>query len=80
MKKLVFILFCGIFIGCKYDGKLTPIEKYKNKGYVVIEEVEGIRKYPYDYAEIRLKSRDSVFTVYTPWFDGKDLKIGDTLK
>lgn len=80
MKKLLFLLVLFAVIGCKKEN-VEPIEKYKNKGFVVIEDVELYTEIiPYDYAKIRLKSKDSLFIIHVPIFDGKDLKIGDTLK
>ena len=81
MKKLLFLsVFCGILISCSVDPK--PIEKYKGKGYVVTEEPlrfysEGDRL---DLIKLKVKSKDTLVTIYIPEFDGKNLKVGDTIK
>lgn len=80
MKKLLLsITLCLSLTSCKYDGVVTPIEHYKGKGFIVIEDVRNYGNIPYNYTRLILKNKDSVFTVYVPVFDGKDLKVGDTL-
>jgi len=80
MKKLISILVLGtVFSSCgERDDKVKPIEIYRNKGVIVIEE-------PYDSNSgkgnmyVRCKTKDSVFTIGITDFDAKNLKVGDTL-
>lgn len=80
--KFIKILLLSLLLYSCDSGKwenLKPIEKYQNKGFVVIEE--PIHKVDaFNYSIVRLKSKDSIFLVYVPSFDGLNLKIGDTLK
>jgi len=76
MKKLflLLILFCSI--SCSFK-EAKPIEKYQDKGYVLIET-------PLDWSSSKtyllLKNADTIIEVAVPPFDALNLKVGDTLK
>jgi hypothetical protein len=75
MKKI--ILLSLLFISCSQNRvELKPIEFYRNKGIIVLEEPYSQLKYP----EIVVKNKDSVFTIKLAAFDAKNLKVGDTIK
>ncbi len=80
MKFIKILLLSLLLYSCDGNNrKPKPIELYQNHGYVVIEEPFN-RHDTYDYSLLRLKCKDSVFIVIVPFFDGGNLKIGDTLK
>jgi len=77
IKKLLILILPMLFLSCD-NPKATPIDKYKNKGVVVIEEPTacdlGNNKW------VRCKTKDSIFFIKITNFDAKNLKIGDTIK
>ena len=76
MKKLL-ILTPLLFLSC-LDEEVRPIEQYKNKSIVVIEEPLSTN-YGRD-KWVRCKTKDSIFFIKITNFDAKNLKIGDTIK
>jgi len=78
MKKLFLflVLFCAFLMSCSFKEP-KPIEKYQDKGYVLIEA--PIAWSPSKVTLI-LKNKDTIIEVAVPSFDALNLKIGDTLK
>jgi hypothetical protein len=75
MKKLATLLILFLFFSC---AKVEPIEKYKGKGIVLVSDP---RYYSFRRdAELRVKTKDSIFYINTTAFDAKNLKQGDTIK
>jgi len=76
MKKLILIPLLLLF-SCREDKRVQPIEKYREKGIIVIEKPSyylfGVN------SEVRVKTKDSVFSIFLAQFDAKDLKPGDTI-
>jgi hypothetical protein len=77
MKKILFIPLIAFMVGCNPPAT-KPIEKYKNKGIVVLDTPRPI--YNHSIVELRVKDENSVFFIYLTPFDCKDLKEGDTIK
>ena len=75
MKTIKILLILLLLSGCALDTQ--PIEKYKNKGIVVIENHNPTFN---SDASIRVKTKDSIFKIYLTYYDRKDLKVGDTIK
>ena len=75
MKTLKILLILLLLYGCALDTQ--PIEKYKNKGIVVIENNNP--NYTGD-AGVRVKTKDSIYIIYLTYYDRKNLKVGDTIK
>lgn len=75
MKTIKILLILLLLYGCTLDTQ--PIEKYKNKGIIVIGDTKATYT---DDAGIRVKTKDSVFKIYLTHFDRQGLKIGDTIK
>lgn len=77
MKKVISVLaVCLLTVSCML--KTEPIEKYKTKGIVVIENP---KTYHYDNVKsVRCKTKDSIFYIAISDFDAKNLKVGDTIK
>jgi hypothetical protein len=74
MKKVLLISSLFLLGSCK---KTEPIEKYKGKGIIIIEEPQ---RYYYDNIKsVECKNKDSVFNILITDFDAKNLKVGDTL-
>ena len=70
-------LFTLLLVGCTTNNyKTDPIEKYRNKGIVVIG---AINQSTYDDL-VRVKTKDSIFYIRLTSYDRKNLKIGDTIK
>ena len=77
MKTFKILLIFLLLVGCtKNDYKTEPIEKYKNKGIVVIGTINSSI---YDDL-VRVKTKDSVFYIRLTSYDRKKLKVGDTIK
>jgi hypothetical protein len=75
MKKLATLLILFLFFSC---GRVEPIEKYKGKGIVLVNEP---RMYNFTKnAQLRVKTKDSIFYINITAFDAKNLKQGDTIK
>ena len=73
------IVFCGFLVSCeKYYPQ--PIEKFKGKGYVIVEEPATFRERDFKVTQLKVKSQDTVKKIYVPHFDAKNLKVGDTIK
>jgi hypothetical protein len=77
LKNLITICSLFLFFSCA-EKKIEPIGKYKGKGLVVIEDFRyvGVGQ----NTRVRVKSKDTVFYIYLPYFDAKNLKVGDTIK
>jgi len=75
MKKIILTLLFGILISCSKGNLVQPIEKYRNKGIIVLETPDAASGTEY----LLVKDKDSVFEIMIPFFDAKDLKPGDTL-
>ena len=65
-----------LFVSCRELAE--PIEKYQNKGIILIEE-QAYTNLGRD-AILRVKNKDSVFSIRVTTFDAKNLKVGDTIK
>jgi hypothetical protein len=78
--KFIKILLLSLFLTSCFQRspRIEPIEKYKNKGIIVVSEpvYYNLR----NNAEIRVKTKDSVFYIQITSFDAENLKPGDTLK
>lgn len=76
MKKLIILLVI-CFTSCIEYKKLQPIEKYKNKEFVLIKKVNiGTG----DTKLCTLKNKDTIIHVKLLAFDVENLQIGDTIK
>lgn len=73
MKKLLSVLSLFFIFSC---AKTEPVEKYKNKGIVVIDVVKPFNP---NKVYVSCKTKDSVFEIAIHPFDAKNLKVGDTL-
>ncbi len=77
MKKVIVILtVCLLAVSCNL--KTEPIEKYRNKGIVVIESPQ--KYYNNNTKSVRCKTKDSIFYIAISDFDARNLKVGDTIK
>ncbi len=75
MKKVILILTLGILlISCK-DHQMIPIEQYRGKGIILLENPDSNS----NFECLLVKNKDSVFTIKIPTFDAINLKMGDTL-
>lgn len=76
MKKLL-IISCFMFLtaACK-EEKVTPIEKHKGVGYVITDMTHTLT----NEWNLQLKNKDTIFWITVLEFDGKDLKVGDSIK
>lgn len=77
MKKLILLFIC--LISCT-EEKVQPLDVYKNKAIVVLEEPWQSGPAWRKNSSVRCKTKDSVFNILIPQFDAKDLKPGDTIK
>ncbi len=75
MKKLATLLIPFLLFSCG-KSEVEPIEKYRGKGIVLLENPDSLGKNEYLY----VKNKDSVFIIVVPRFDAKNLKQGDTIK
>jgi len=76
MKYIKLLLLCLLLTSCTNQHiQIQPIEKYRNKGIIVLEEPPLLHNFPI----IHVKNKDSVFKIQIPHYDAKDLKPGDTL-
>jgi hypothetical protein len=74
MKKImIMIAFCSLY-SC--NDKPQPIDKYRNKGIVVI----SIKKSALYDQDVRCKTKDSIFYIRLTPFDHSTLNVGDTIK
>ena len=79
MKKLISLVVLGVlFVSCTERELTEPIEKYQNKGIILIEE-QSYTNLGRD-AILRVKTKDSIFNIKVTTFDAKNLKVGDTIK
>ena len=79
MKKLTNLILLGVlFVSCTEAEITEPIEKYQNKGIILIEE-QFYTNFGRD-AILRVKTKDSIFNIRVTTFDAKNLKVGDTIK
>ena len=64
--------------GCtKNNYKTEPIEKYRNKGILIIK----IKNPNFMYDDlVRVKTKDSIFYIKLTYYDRSQLKVGDTIK
>lgn len=75
MKKVILTLVFGILLTSCIDRKIIPIEQYRGKGIVVLENPDSEKSYEY----LWVKNKDSTFYIKIPTFDAQNLKMGDTL-
>ena len=76
MKKLFLFLVLFCTISCSFKEP-KPIERYQDKGYVLIEEPG---RWNNSKLLLKLKNKDTIIEVAVPPFDALNLKLGDTLK
>lgn len=76
LKYIPILLLLLLFNSCK-ESTAKPIDIYRNKNVIVVGDPQV--SYP-DDALVRCKTQDSVFYIRIPYYDGKDLKPGDTIK
>ena len=77
MNKIILLVSSLFLLGSCKEQKVQPIEKYRGKGIIMVDEV-----FIYNLgrrANLRVKNKDSVFEICVTPFDAKNLKIGDTL-
>ena len=79
MKHIKWLLACLLIIlltSCGFPSSgVQPIEKYRGKGIIVLEQP----KTNYYFPNILVKNKDSVFYIKLSRFDALNLKPGDTL-
>ena len=78
MEKILILILCLLFYSCDRIMKTKPIEKYRGKGIIVIENPHYVNFG--NNAYIRVKTKDSIFRIKLSTFDAKNLKSGDTIK
>ena len=78
-KSILLSVFSFLAASCSVDKvDVKPIEKYQGVGYVIIASRGiGINHVNID---LQLKNSDTIFWVTVPNFDGRDLKVGDSIK
>ena len=78
MKTFKILLVLILLIGCtKNNYKTEPIEKYRNKGILIIK----IKNPNFMYDDlVRVKTKDSIFYIKLTYYDRSQLKVGDTIK
>jgi hypothetical protein len=75
-KVLAVSVFLFLFLSCG-KSNVQPIEKYRNKGIIVLNWESNIfRNYDRD---VRVKTKDSIFEIQLTKFDMENIKVGDTL-
>lgn len=81
MKFIKILLACLLLVSCKNGIELqpTPIEKWSGKDFRVAK-IETYDQYAGKMYVLLLKNKDSIFFIKVLEIDGKDLKIGDTIK
>ncbi len=77
MKKLLIISCLMFLTAACLKEKVTPIEKHKGVGYVITSRHV---QFPGDNIDLQLKNKDTIFWITVLEFDGKDLKVGDSIK
>lgn len=76
MKKFVGIVLLSLsFLSCRHEIP-EPIERYGGSKYVITNINLTVR----EHWKIQLKNKDTIFNIYVLRFDGKGLKIGDTIR
>jgi hypothetical protein len=76
MKKILLAIFLiTLIISCRQE-RITPIEKHGGSRFVVAKVNITID----DEFNLMLKNKDSIFWVTVLNFDGKNIKVGDTIR
>ena len=77
-KKSIFFYQFIVFATCIscYKSKIIPIEKIRGHKYVVVDKELVFNK---DY-NMQLKSKDTIFWISILGFDGKNVRVGDTIR
>lgn len=79
MKKIFTLLVLSLLlVSCFGENTpLEPIEKYRGKGIIIVNEPNG---HGYYESLVMVKNKDSVFWIRIPRFDANNLKPGDAIK
>jgi hypothetical protein len=77
MNKIILLVSSLFLLGSCKEQKVQPIEKYRGKGIIMVDEV--IIYNLGRNANLRVKNKDSVFVICVTPFDAQNLKIGDIL-
>jgi hypothetical protein len=76
MKKILLAIFLITLITSCRQERITPIEKHGGSRFVVARVSITID----DEFNLLLKNKDSIFWVTVLNFDGKNIKVGDTIR